>query len=74
MFDSYDSTEDPDAAQARLFLGELDKHATTLARRLQSAPTAETRQSIKAELSVVRRCMDRIHRRFPTISVPHPSG
>lgn len=75
MFDSYDSAEDPELAQARVFLAELEKHAVTLVRRLQSAPAPDVRKSLDAELSVVRRCVDRIHRRFPGIAMhPFPAG
>lgn len=71
MFDSYDGAEDPESAQARVFLAELEKHAITLVRRLQSAPALDVRKSLEGELSVVRRCVDRIHRRFPGIAI-HP--
>ncbi|MRH86875.1 hypothetical protein GFY24_05225 [Nocardia sp. SYP-A9097] len=71
MFDSYDSAEDSESAQARVFLAELEKHAVTLARRLQGAATIDVRRSLDAELASVRRYVDRIHRRFPGIAV-HP--
>ncbi|MET9485975.1 hypothetical protein [Nocardia sp. NPDC006630] len=74
MFDSYDSADDPELAQARVFLSELEKHAVTLARRLQTAGTLDMRQSINADLAVVRRCVDRIQRRFPGIAVPRIAG
>ncbi|MEV6070301.1 hypothetical protein AB0L82_27465 [Nocardia sp. NPDC052001] len=71
MFDSYDSAEDPELAQARVFLAELEKHAAALARRLQSSATLDVHRSLDAELSSVRRYVDRIHRRFPAIAI-HP--
>ncbi|WP_330184898.1 hypothetical protein OHB26_15705 [Nocardia sp. NBC_01503] len=71
MFDSYDSAEDPELAQARVFLAELEKHAATLVRRLQSGATLDVRRSLDAELAAVHRYADRIHRRFPGIAV-HP--
>ncbi|AYF72985.1 hypothetical protein D7D52_02870 [Nocardia yunnanensis] len=71
-FDNPEAGEDPESAQARIFLDELEKHVVKLTRRLQTAPTAEARQSISAELSAVRRYVDRIHRRFPGIAVANP--
>lgn len=64
-FDNPDVGEDPELAQARIFREELERHVVKLTRRLQTAPTPEDRQSINAELSTVRRYLDRIHRRFP---------
>ncbi|APA95622.1 hypothetical protein NS506_01551 [Nocardia seriolae] len=71
-FDNPDAGEDPELAQARIFLDELERHVVKLTRRLQTAPTPEARQSINAELSAVRRYVERIHRRFPGIAVAHP--
>ncbi|MTE15523.1 hypothetical protein [Nocardia aurantiaca] len=71
-FDNPDAGEDPEAAQARIFLEELERHVVKLTRRLQTAPTPEARQAINAELSTVRRYLDRIHRRFPGIAVAQP--
>ncbi|GAB0101438.1 hypothetical protein JMUB6875_04020 [Nocardia sp. JMUB6875] len=68
-FDNPETSEDPELAQARIFLNELERHVVKLTRRLQSAPTAEARQTINAELSTVRRYVDRIHRRFPGIAI-----
>ncbi|MFE5283713.1 hypothetical protein ACFRAQ_01910 [Nocardia sp. NPDC056611] len=70
-FGNPDVGEDPELAQARIFLDELERHVVKLTRRLHTAPTAEARQTISAELSTVRKYVDRIHRRFPGIAVAH---
>ncbi|UFS93770.1 hypothetical protein [Nocardia huaxiensis] len=68
MFDDPGLSEDPELAQARVFLRELERHMAGLTRRLQTALTSEARQSIDTELTTVRRYVDRIHRRFPGIT------
>ncbi len=78
-FDDPDANEDPESAQARVFLGELEKQIATLIRRMQTAPSPEARQSLNAELSQLRRYVERIHRRFPGIAIvgqfrPDPPG
>ncbi|MEV6767520.1 hypothetical protein AB0N05_02700 [Nocardia sp. NPDC051030] len=71
-FENPEPSEDPELAQARIFLDELEAHAAKLTRRLQTALTPEARQSIAGELSTLRKYVDRIHRRFPGIAVAHP--
>ncbi|MBL1075393.1 hypothetical protein JK358_13410 [Nocardia sp. 2] len=68
MFDDPDLAEDPELAQARVFLSELERHIAGLTRRLHTALTSEARQSIDSELSTLRRYVDRIQRRFPGIT------
>lgn len=71
-FDNPAADDDPELAQARIFLDELEKHVVKLTRRLQTAPTPEARQTIGAELAAVRRYVDRLHHRFPGIAPAHP--
>ncbi len=70
-FDDPDEHEDPESAQARVFLGELEKQIAALLRRMQTAPSPEARQSLNAELTQLRRYVERIHRRFPDIAIVH---
>ncbi|WP_330230157.1 hypothetical protein OHA40_29810 [Nocardia sp. NBC_00508] len=64
--------QDADLAQARVFLELLTLRARTLAREIGFAHRgdAAVRQELHAELSAVRRYIDRLHRRFPETAVP----
>ncbi|WP_067533568.1 hypothetical protein [Nocardia crassostreae] len=70
--DMHDNPEDPELAQARIFLGELERHIATLTRRMQTAPTVDARRALNAELSAVRRYVERLHRCFPGITPARP--
>ncbi|MFI9632677.1 hypothetical protein ACIHAX_08290 [Nocardia sp. NPDC051929] len=63
---------DADLAQARVFLELLTRQARTLARDIESTyrhdPAA--RHALYSELCVVRRYIDRLHRRFPDTAGP----
>ncbi|PXX58352.1 hypothetical protein DFR70_11434 [Nocardia tenerifensis] len=64
-------SDDPDIAQARVFLDLLAAHARTLARAINTAErTFQTRRlrDLHAELHTVRRCIARIHCRYPDIT------
>jgi hypothetical protein len=66
--------QDPDLAQARVFLDLLASHARALHREAEFThrhnPTA--RAELAAELRTIERFADRLHRRFPETS-PQPS-
>ncbi|MEV5834075.1 hypothetical protein [Nocardia sp. NPDC052112] len=59
--------EDPDLAQAQVFLELLANQAEVLSRELgfanRLAPTS--REEMVGELRAIQRYIDRIHRRFP---------
>ncbi|MFD3458886.1 hypothetical protein ACFWVM_04180 [Nocardia fluminea] len=55
--------EDPDIAQARVFLDELDHHARKLSRAIGTAPTNIT--ELRAELGTIRTTIAKLHARFP---------
>ncbi|MFJ9371332.1 hypothetical protein ACIRRA_43980 [Nocardia sp. NPDC101769] len=63
-------SEDPETAQARIFLTELEKHAQIVARR-RAAAAAGSNDALNAELSHIRRQIDKIWRRFPQLR-PEP--
>ncbi|MGW4091313.1 hypothetical protein [Nocardia sp. NPDC004750] len=64
---------DADLAQAQVFVELLTRQARTLARDIASTyrhdPAA--RHELYRELCVVRRYIDRLHRRFPETVGPH---
>lgn len=64
-------SEDPEAAQARVFLEELDVHARRLARRRATAGPG-LHQSITAELAYIQQQIDNILRRFPQLRLDAP--
>lgn len=57
--------EDPDIAQARVFLDELDQHARKLSRAIGAAPPNIT--ELRAELSTLRTTIAKLQARFPEI-------
>ncbi|WP_024802681.1 hypothetical protein [Nocardia sp. BMG51109] len=63
--------DDPELAQARVFLAELEHHARMLSVRRGSAPP-EARQPIDNELADVRRHIDRLYGRFADLRPASP--
>ncbi|WP_039798235.1 hypothetical protein [Nocardia araoensis] len=64
--------QDADLAQARVFLELLTRRAQTLARDMESAHRRDpaARHELYSELCVVRRYIERLHRRFPETAGP----
>ncbi len=65
--------DDPDIAQARVFLDLLAAQARTLARAIATAERtfqAQRLRELHAELHTVRNCIARIHCRYPEIAPP----
>ncbi|MEU2038864.1 hypothetical protein [Nocardia niwae] len=64
--------QDADLAQARVFLELLTRRAQTLARDIEFSYRGDhaVRHELHSELCVVRRCIDRLHRRFPETAGP----
>ncbi|AFU01491.1 hypothetical protein [Nocardia brasiliensis] len=63
-------SDDPDIAQARVFLDLLATHARGLARAISTAErTFQTHRlrELHAEMHTVRHCIARIHYRYPDI-------
>ncbi|MFG1798140.1 hypothetical protein [Nocardia altamirensis] len=64
-------SDDPDIAQARVFLDLLAAHARGLTRAISTAErTFQTHRlrELHAELHTVRNCIARIHYRYPNIT------
>lgn len=59
--------EDPELAQARNFVRELTMHAQAVLRRRDAQPVAAESARHNAELAAVRRQIDQLHERFPTL-------
>ncbi|QVI19900.1 hypothetical protein KHQ06_26865 [Nocardia tengchongensis] len=59
--------EDPEAAQARVFLAELDFYADRLVRRRSQWGDDQPSQAIEAELAQVRQQIHKLHERFPDL-------
>ncbi|MFE3758674.1 hypothetical protein ACFXO9_30595 [Nocardia tengchongensis] len=57
--------EDPETAQALMFLTELEYHAERLVRRRNQWPDDKPNQAIEAELAQVHQQIHNIHQRFP---------
>ncbi|MFJ9371256.1 hypothetical protein ACIRRA_43585 [Nocardia sp. NPDC101769] len=65
-------TEDPEAAQARVFLGDLEQFEERLVRRRGQWRDNAPDQAIEAELAQVRQQIQRLHQRFPGLrQTPH---
>ncbi|MFE3280590.1 hypothetical protein [Nocardia sp. NPDC059239] len=58
-------SEDPESAQARMFLAELDYHAERLVRRRSQWRDDKPNQAIEAELAQVHQQIHNLHQRFP---------
>ncbi|MFJ9371254.1 hypothetical protein ACIRRA_43575 [Nocardia sp. NPDC101769] len=66
-------SEDPELAQARAFVRELTQHAQTLVRRHGTLPLPAASRP-DAELAIIRRQIEQLHRRFPALrNAPTPS-
>ncbi|WP_159843752.1 hypothetical protein [Nocardia sp. CY41] len=64
--------QDADLAQARVFLELLTRQARTLARDIEFSYRGDpaARHQLHSELCVVRRYIERLHRRFPETAGP----
>lgn len=58
-------SEDPETAQARVFLAELEHYADRLVRRRRQWRIDQPDQGIEAELAQVRQQIENLYRRFP---------
>ncbi|MFE2958014.1 hypothetical protein [Nocardia tengchongensis] len=67
------SESDPEDAQARVFLAELEHHMGSLMRRRGQWHSGEPNQAIEAELDQIRRQIRTIHRRFPLLNPVPPN-
>ncbi|MGW4533032.1 hypothetical protein ACWEOI_18980 [Nocardia sp. NPDC004340] len=67
------SEADPEEAQARVFLAELEHHMGSLMRRRGQWRSGEPNQAIEAELEQIRRQIRTIHRWFPLLNPVQPS-
>ncbi|MFE4456610.1 hypothetical protein ACFROC_04555 [Nocardia tengchongensis] len=63
---------DPEEAQARVFLAELERHIGSLMRRRSQWPSGEPNQAIEAELAQIRQQIRNIQRRFPILNLLPP--
>ncbi|MFE3060797.1 hypothetical protein [Nocardia sp. NPDC059239] len=58
-------SEDPESAQALMFLAELDYHAERLVRRRSQWRDDKPNQAIEVELAQVHQQIHNLHQRFP---------
>ncbi|MBF6278432.1 MULTISPECIES: hypothetical protein [Nocardia] len=58
-------SEDPQTAQARMFLADLEQYAQRLVRRRGQWGAEQPHQGVEAELAQVRRQIANLHQRFP---------
>ncbi|MEU6584172.1 hypothetical protein [Nocardia sp. NPDC046763] len=58
-------SEDPETAQARMFLAELEYYAERLVRRRSQWRDDKPNQAIEVELAQVHQQIRNLHQRFP---------
>ncbi|MEV6099846.1 hypothetical protein [Nocardia sp. NPDC051981] len=58
-------SEDPETAQARMFLTELEYHAERLIRRRSQWQDDKPNQAVEAELAQVNQQIRNLRQRFP---------
>ncbi|MFE3229537.1 hypothetical protein [Nocardia sp. NPDC059228] len=58
-------SENPELAQARMFLAELEYHAECLVRRCSQWRDDKPNQAVEVELAQVHRQIRNLRRRFP---------
>ncbi|MGV9408915.1 hypothetical protein ACWDOP_03285 [Nocardia sp. NPDC003693] len=62
--------EDPDQAQARIFLADLERHARVLLQRRAQLHTAAVDPALDTELRQIQRQIRNIRHRFPSLAPP----